>query len=852
MLKDIVLAALLHDVGKLAERGQPEEFAGMPDAEVADYGYPHAAATERFLTQYVHYDGRQPPWFNYAAMHHKPSDNSPMEWMIAEADRLSSGMERAPYAAEERDSGQQKFKTPLKPVTEFIALQETEPIDGQYYFPLKTLQPDELNVFPRKMPAELDLTQDYRTLFKQFTIEFEKLVKYGIEAKIDTLYFLLQKFWWAVPSTTRKHDFPDISLFEHSKTTAALASCLWLYHLSNGTERNIQAIRNRKPKKFLLFSGDIGGIQNFIYQISSKGAYSLLKGRSFYIQILSDLAAQFFFENLGLTRVNLIYSSGGKFYLLLPNTPQVTENLQKLASRINEELFRKFDGDLFLRTAFAEMSGEDLMLKKSDENLIMEKDGLYLIWQEVNQKLHHQAQQPFRSLLQKEDWYRQNFAPEGWDLETCAVCHKEMKEKEMIIRDDMKYCPTCLYLEQLGQKLKKAKYLILAHSTSNKENIFLDKAIFVREELEEESNEKKESWLNKLKSDDLLLQLNSADYSELFRNELFKNHQAKWRQGIKEVPNYQVGFRFYGGTRKLEGTFDEIAKKTDCGFQKLGVLRMDVDNLGMIFSNGLRNYKVKPHKERPYTNFYSLARLTTLSAQLDIFFSGYLNNLIQSEEESKAAIVYAGGDDLFIVGAWDLVMEKALQIRKKFEQFTCHNPVFTMSAGLTITGGKFPIYKSAEYAGAAEEKAKTFEHNGQQKNAFNAFELTLSWPEWNFVGSLKEKLLSQMARNGSNGKYDRALVGHLWLIVEEYQKRALAYRQHEFSLARIKQLVRHERWLWRMVYDLTRFKERHSGMANTIDQLKELLAGDQREQAGERPFIELLPALTRWIDYLTR
>lgn len=217
MLKDIVLAALLHDVGKFAERGQPEEFAALPDAEVADYGYPHAAATERFLTEYVHYDGRQPPWFNYATMHHKPSDNSPMEWMIAEADHLSSGMERASYAAEERDSGQQKFKTPLKPVTEFIALQETEPIDGQYYFPLKTLQPDELNVFPRKMPADLDLTQDYRTLFKQFTIEFEKLVKYGIEAKIDTLYFLLQKFWWAVPSTTRKHDFPDISLLNTVK-----------------------------------------------------------------------------------------------------------------------------------------------------------------------------------------------------------------------------------------------------------------------------------------------------------------------------------------------------------------------------------------------------------------------------------------------------------------------------------------------------------------------------------------------------------------------------------------------------------------------------------------------------------
>lgn len=839
MLKDIVLAGLLHDVGKFAERAWTEEFGQITDDELGRFNYPHAAATERFLTKYVNVEGRQPPWFNYAAMHHKPSDNEPFQWMLAEADRLSSGMERATYAAEEREVGAQTYKTPLKPVTEFIALQDETPIDGEFYLPLKALSVEREQIFPRRRDGDLNLQEDYAGLFDQFVKEFEKLLKYHIRNKIDTLYFLLQKYWWAVPSTVRKQDFPDISLFEHAKTTAALASCLYLYHNQQGGDGDVQAIRNRKVEKFLLFAGDIGGIQNFIYQISSKGAYSLLKGRSFYIQILSDIAAMTIVEAVGLTRVNIIYSSGGKFYILLPNTEQTKQKLKDLIEQINADLFEKFDGELFLRTGWAALSGNDLML---------ENDRLSAKWNEVNAHLQKQAQQPFASLLRNTEKFREIFGPGDWDMETCQACHKEVKKQAIVEnKKGVALCPVCAHLEKLGNRLKNAKYLVLTKQVKapDQRDIFLGTSIFLHDEL-------KEDWLKRVQQGDLLLQLNNTSFDDLLQSKTFTSLWAREMKGASEVGHFQVGFQYYGGTRRLDATFDEIADRTSCDFRKLGILRMDVDNLGKIFSRGLRHYRVKPRDgSSEAKNFYSLARMTTLSAQLNLFFSGYLNQLISDTEETKAAIVYAGGDDLFIVGAWDEVMEKAVQIRKEFEDFTCHNPSFTMSGGLAITDGKFPIYKSAEYAGQAEEQAKKFGNGQVSKNAFTAFGACLSWPEWMEVNRWKSEMLKQLW-SAEKQNWDRALINHLWRIVDEYQRRYVELQRQIYNEKQIRKLVRHERWLWRMVYDLTRFKQRNKNLTELVDHLMAELAGDQREQAGRRPFIELLPALTQWVDYLTR
>lgn len=61
----------------------------------------------------------------------------------------------------------------------------------------------------------------------------------------------------------------------------------------------------------MLFSADISGIQNFIYNIGGKGVLKGLRARSFYLEILMESAIDEFLERLELTRCNVIYTGGG-------------------------------------------------------------------------------------------------------------------------------------------------------------------------------------------------------------------------------------------------------------------------------------------------------------------------------------------------------------------------------------------------------------------------------------------------------------------------------------------------------------------------------------------------------------
>ena len=82
----------------------------------------------------------------------------------------------------------------------------------------------------------------------------------------------------------------------------------------------------------------------------------------------------------------------------------------------------------------------------------------------------------------------------------------------------------------------------------------------------------------------------------------------------------------------------------------------------------------------------------------------------------NATIVYSGGDDVFIVGAWDDVIGLAIDLSdslKKYSQGT-----LTISAGIGIFPKKFPVKAIARQTGLLEEASKSV----QDKNAVTLFE----------------------------------------------------------------------------------------------------------------------------------
>jgi hypothetical protein len=128
------------------------------------------------------------------------------------------------------------------------------------------------------------------------------------------------------------------------------------------------------------------------------------------------------------------------------------------------------------------------------------------------------------------------------------------------------------------------------------------------------------------------------------------------------------------------------------GRPMLAVVKADVDRLGAVFSRGLGDRR-------------SLARIAALSRLVDAFFTGFLPGLMEQKFRDLYT-VYAGGDDLLVIGPWLQSMQFALELRQRFDEFSGHNPNLTLSAGIAFFDPKTPVSRAAEEAEARLEKAK--------------------------------------------------------------------------------------------------------------------------------------------------
>jgi CRISPR-associated protein Csm1 len=305
-----------------------------------------------------------------------------------------------------------------------------------------------------------------------------------------------------------------------------------------------------------------------------------------------------------------------------------------------------------------------------------------------------------------------------------------------------------------------------------------------------------------------------------------------------------------GSNRTFDRDFEEIAHCSN-GVPRLGVLRMDVDNLGAIFNQGLLHYK---HRKGEPERFHSLARITTLSSQLASFFTEVLPRLIENNQDwcKRVTVVYAGGDDLFLLGAWDALPEVALSIQKHFSEYCCNNPTFSLSGGMVVTGGRFPIYKSAEMAGTAEQMAKNHEtlfdnRTSCKKNAFSFLDTSMHWEEFEAVRNIVKRLSNIMLQPSG-----RSLLGRLRAIAASWysSKLQLSHGAMGLSMDEIGQLLAAEKWRWQSVYALRRLMESRRELSDTVAALQNFIC--QPVMHTTRRGIELLGVLSRWLELLHR
>ncbi len=634
----LVFGALLHDVGKVVYRGTSESGT-------------HSELGARFVEESLAANdtadkGMLSSLLEQIRFHHAdPLSRSSVEldslaYITYFADNISAGMDRKD---EGEDSG---FDKDIKLRKIFNIL------NGH----------DDDNVVEHK---------EYSELCKDIKDDLSKIC--FNENGVGSLLNSLEEKCSAIPSSTNKAERPDVSLFDHVKTTAAIAACLYDWLEAEGITNFKKALFNFEDsdkyyenKIFLLWSCDLSGIQDFIYQISGTEALKQLRARSFYLDMLLEDIVDELMDRLELTRCNVLYTGGGHAYALLPNTEATKNKLDSFCAKLKEWLLKYFGVDLYCANAFVECSAYDLenkteaLFKNLGEELSKAKANRYTA--DDIRKLNFEEQDDYDHTCE------------------CSECHRSDKGDKGIVTGDFVNgkCPTCAAFSCISSELVDDDVFVVSEEEVAPNGLALPFEKYLstyKAKNYKESPQVVRVYTKNWRSTDI------DRATRLWMGDYTAEQHDEAEQQDKGISYYAS----HGVTLPRDGD-------NSLGIERLGVLRGDVDDLGSFFSSG-------------FADKASISRTATLSRCLSYFFKYKVNEILEARRYA-VQIIYSGGDDMFIVGNWSDVIYAAQDIRKALDEFT-GNGVLTMSAGLGMYSKTYPIARMATEVGELEGVAKS-------------------------------------------------------------------------------------------------------------------------------------------------
>lgn len=779
----VILAALLHDVGKMLHRGSHPGFSGK-----------HFEASAKFVDEYI--VGNETlfdkPLLRFLVAHHhslkrdavrdayftglEPNTQNRI-WQLLKLIKKADS-----YSCAERDQDQPRRVDSEKRIvldSIFSLVRVENALNQKETLPFKVLHP--FAAFPVK-----DNQEGLDVLISGFLGKVRALPVFTNFDDILTAWTtLLEAYTWSVPSDTRYED-SDISLYDHLRSSAALAACLYLRHIPsiNQGTTTLESVN-----ELMLVGGDYSGIQDYIFSITSReqsGISKRLRARSFFISAFCEATIHKILDALELPLVCNIFSAGGKFLLIAPYSSEIEKTLDTVKFEIETEIhknsFNQFSflmchrnieryrrwmkvSDFFKLADEMFHSLETEKTKKSKKALIDVKSGKWnpaaFVATDMYQSYAGNGDCPVcgRGPAVCEDRFMDNEAPSR----CCVVCHRD------------KYA--------IGQALPKADFIAFGHGGPEED----------------------------------------AGSIRLFEGEagIGKYHvdimpKYAWKPGHYLVQYIGSGNAIpagaaSGSTRRyianhvpIDGngkvlTFEDLAKKSrrtvndkTTGSELLGVLKADVDNLGLIFSKGFSK-QVGTGKCRYPEDRRTMSRFLTLSRMTELFFSGWVKEVMERGDMDQVTsdlatlkginakslnnylkvagmdfrdiyTVYSGGDDMLLVGPWETIIIFALYLNQQFRKFTSANRDITLSAGLAFVKPKFPIAAAVRQADELLEKSKS-----AGKNRITLFGTTVQWEQ---MPELVEFFLKIDARL----KDDKSKVKNAFLHrLLEYHRHALEF-----------------------------------------------------------------------------
>lgn len=846
----VALAAYLHDLGKFAERAGFEAPKDALDAHVTQYcpfhttdaggkrGYhthKHAAYTglafdvvEKSAPDLI--CGDMSPFagrggelditdslVNAAASHHRP--DTFLQWVIATADRVASGFEREEFEAynaakdesPENTTGRNHYQARMLSLLEQVSLNgHTRPDTAKslkYRYPLQALSPQA--IFPQLRTAcepaqDGPAKKDYAALWQQFLHAIESIPaahRQNWPLWLDHFDTAWLTFTHAIPAATAFGTKPEVSLYDHSKATAALAVALWRWHEAEGRSDAQAAIELKDradwdTEKFLLVQGDFFGIQDFIFADGSqtrRDAARLLRGRSFQVSLFTELAALKVLEALDLPPTSQITNAAGKFLIVAPNTEGARAALQQVRQELNAWFLQHGFGLAGLGLAARPASCNDFLEKKPEHRFQALMTALFA---DLEKAKLHRFDLAANAPAVFDVAYPQGVCDYNDRLPADQVDGKgnpsaALSRDQIAIGKGLSRQDRLLVLRQAdavapGSSVKRLEVPIFGYTvaftaqedSSGKFGQLARQGVLAR------------CW-------DFSLPENLTDtlwhgYARRYINAYVPRFnavdvqtQAKYK-GIEDDVRPEDVAIGVGKTLNHIACEDRLPKTADlndnsqwAGQVALLTLKGDVDNLGALFQGGLR----EP----------TFAKMAALSRQMNAFFAVWLPALC-AKEFPNTYTVFAGGDDFFLIGPWHSTQKLAARMAEAFKTYVAENPAITFSAGMVMTKPGLPMHTLATQADEALDAAKASNHTdpAQRKNAAVVYGERVRWPDWPRVQVAQDQLDHVRASYGLSTGYVYSLL-HLIDLASDPQnpehamwRSRFAYRTRRYVVDKIK------------------------------------------------------------------
>ncbi|MCR5021640.1 type III-A CRISPR-associated protein Cas10/Csm1 [Ruminococcus sp.] len=655
----LAIGSILHDTGKLLYR-----YNDMRNHSTSGYDFLKNIIDNKDILDCVRYH-------HSAALKNADIKDDALCYITYIADNIAAFSDRR-----KNENGEGGFVRDISCESVFNILNGGK--HSAAYPPIMLTEKNEINY-----PSQAD--KKYSEEFYGRVVDGLKDSLRGIEYSaeyINSLCEVFEAYTSFIPSSTNSGELRDISLYDHVKLTAALALCIFDYlkseHIVEFRKElyeNSEAFYDKKA--FLLYSADISGIQNFIYNIGSKSALKGLRARSFWLELAVESAVDDLLDRLSLARCNVMYVGGGHTYLLLPNTENVRSEIARFEKELNLWLIDNFGAELYIGGGYSECSANSLRNKP---------DGSYgNIFTEVSRKISSAKVNRYTA----QDMIKLNTPiPESDKGRECVICRRS----DRLVKYKEDCCEVCRSLIALSDSIigDNSFFTVLTKKPEAGDSVILPFGRYLTADNENQ------------------LTTRMGNDSTYLRSYV-KN---------KMYTGKRLASRIWVGDYCKEKDFAQFIEKCQ-GIKRLGVFRADIDNLGQSFVNGFSS------------EYNTISRTSELSSKLSLFFKHDINTILNEPkfklyhdlaDDREITIVYSGGDDVFAVGSWEDIIGFAVDLRESFKKFSLGT--LSISGGIGIFPEKYPIYEMASATGDLEDISKKMkDQNGNSvKDSITLFD----------------------------------------------------------------------------------------------------------------------------------